>query len=275
MTRDYMAIIDGTGPWSNDNYDLALMNSFCSQLKNKFAENGHYQRGPKFHGGNTGTFGKEAAKFLINAHKGGNARLFLAGYSRGGSSALTAANTLLKSGIAVHGVILFDPVAYHSGSIVRRLPSNVEQSLILVRREDPNFVKKYEGTIHDDWAPNFAGDYVDNPIRPGWGKAFKNLTNFCSVEHQHFTILASHGALGGAGWTDRFGEVYIEEDVRGQQSAARLTNLALERWCTEKTITVLPSNACFPSTRKTLERLSEIQKVPDVHRSFRITPKGI
>lgn len=262
----FIAVIDGTGPGDNFEYDLTLINSFCSQLGQKFGGRGYYQRGPEYHGLNTVTFGECAAEYLAMASKFQGSRLFLAGYSRGGSSALVAAEALNKQNIPVSGIILFDPVAKHPGDAVVKMPANVESSLILARDENPDFVKKYARTKKDlpslalkvvpqlnlvSYLPGLGS--IDNPIRPGWGLKFRNLTNFCSPEHQYYQILGSHGALGGAGWTDRNGEVYVEEDVAAQQSAMKYTNDTLRQWgLADKTISVLPHNACFPGTRKSL-----------------------
>jgi len=276
MTACFMAIIDGTGPSGDNDYDIQLMNSFCSQLKSKLGGKAHYQRGPKWHGANTEQYGQSAANILEVRHKKNkNERLFLAGYSRGGSSALIAAESLQKKGIKVQGVILFDPVAKHAGKKVKILPSNVERSVIIARHEDPEFVKKYRGKIND-MGLNFGPAYIDNPIRPGWGITFKNLTNFCSPDHRYHKILASHGALGGDGWTDPGDAVFVEEDVSGQQEAAKYINAALNYWgLTSVSVEVLPGNACFPNTRQTTQVLKKIQKVPDVHQRFRVMPKGI
>lgn len=264
----YMAIIDGTGPGDNLDYDLTLINSFCSQLSKKFGGSGFYQRGPKWHGKDTVTYGENAAQILCNAQMSQDARLFLAGYSRGGSSALVAAEALNKKNIPVSGIILFDPVAKHGGDAVVKMPANVESSLILTRDENPEFVKKYARTIKDlpalalklrpelnlvSYLPGLES--IDNPIRPGWGIKFENLTNICSPNHQYYQILGSHGALGGSGWTDKNGEVYVEEDVAAQQKALNYTNSILRQWgLADKTISVLPHNACFPGTRKSLPR---------------------
>ena len=276
MSKYFMSIIDGTGPGNDDDYDIALINSFCSQLKSKLGGKAHYQRGPKWHGVNTENYGLLAANILeMKYKKDTNVRLFLAGYSRGGSSALIAAKRLQKKGITVEGIILFDPVAKHVGEKVEKLPGNVRRSLIIARREDPKFVKKYEGKINDA-GPNLGPAYIDNPIRPGWGKTFTNLTNFCSPDHRYHLILASHGALGGSGWTDPGDAVFVEEDVSGQQEAAKYTNATLKDWDLKSaSVEVLPGNACFPTTRQSTKKLKASQKLKDVHSAYRINPKGL
>lgn len=300
MTQDCIAIIDGTGSYSDDSYDLTMMNSFCSQLNTVFAGSAHYQRGPSAEGALVETKGFIASQYLTERKGGGAKRLFLAGYSRGGSSALLAAEKLRKKNIQVDGIILFDPVAKYIGSGVKQMPSNVKSSIIFVRQLTPEFVKKYENKIltaldmsistyakalinpigfarNPKPARGLLPEFIGNPLRPGWGEYFKHLTNSSSVDHRYYTLAASHGALGGVGWTAANGieDEIVSEDTEGQEIVVKHTNNMLMHWKINKRIKVLSNKACFSSTRKNLDEVNAKSKVEDVHRSFRITPKGV
>ena len=52
--------------------------------------------------------------FLQDGRRRGARRLVLAGYSRGGSAAMMAAQILNKQGLRVDAMLLFDPVARHA-----------------------------------------------------------------------------------------------------------------------------------------------------------------
>ena len=111
-TDDYkMAIIDGTGTRDENEYFPAMQNSFCTQLKTQLGANADYKRGPGPLGmkqvkAEVEAEAKWAYDYLKKAHEiaisqGKCVRLMLAGYSRGGSAAILAADKLDKVGINV------------------------------------------------------------------------------------------------------------------------------------------------------------------------------
>ena len=271
MSSNLFGIIDGTGARNDGAYDNAMLNSFCSQLKTQLGAHAFYQRGPSGEGLGLDGKARQAVNFLTRSKTGGRKKLFLAGYSRGCSAALLAAEMLEKKNIGVEGIILFDPVAKHIGHAVKKLPSNVENSLIFIRHVTPELIKKYEGTIPGEWSAfGLAPDWVDNPIRPGWGSYFKNLTNSCSIHHDYRTVVGSHGALGGVGWD------HVTEDKKAQNEVANATNAALTRWGVNAKVKALPNNACFAEasrpTLPSLEKSQKSQKIFDAHRNFRMSP---
>src|SRR6185312_8320235 len=91
-----IAIVDGTGEFSDESYAKSMANSFCTQIAQQLGGPNsamcNYQRGPTGEGARTGQKGREAAAILKKVYAlDRNAQLFLAGYSRGGSAAIIAA----------------------------------------------------------------------------------------------------------------------------------------------------------------------------------------
>ena len=218
-----IAIIDGTGPRNDGDYAVAMAESFCTQLRVKFGKNARYERGPSAAGFGIEDKAMRAADFLLARKKSGTSRLFLAGYSRGGSAVLHAAWLMGQKGVSVDGMVLFDPVRMHVSGTKNGIPTNVVQSVAFIRPPDPAFVAKYAGKIDDD-APGFLGEWVDNPIRPGWSEAIESATLTCTPDHMVFRIRGSHGALGGVGWK------VVTEDPAAQSKVVSETNKYLSNW---------------------------------------------
>jgi hypothetical protein len=213
----YMAIIDGTGDADPDKYNTSMVNSFCKQLdKLTYSK---YFRGPSTLGSEVQTLAHAACKWLLGKwEREPGAKLMLAGYSRGGSAAILAAEMLgcegrcrVKTGgesILVDSMFLFDAVArhrYQGGEIV---PGNVAFCRHAMRSQSPLFVLKYEGSISDHWALGPGS----NPTRPLFGHT--GLTAKAGVDFAKSTFKGSHGALGGVGWK------FVEEDPQCQQDVA-------------------------------------------------------
>jgi hypothetical protein len=220
---DYIAIIDGTGAWDNGDYAVDMAGSFCAQLALKFGANAHYERGPSAEGYRIKERSERAVSFLTTRPCSADTRYFLAGYSRGGSAALIAADIMRSRNIPVSGLILFDPVNMHLSGSTQGIPANVEASVTFVRRLLPALVKKYAGVFSDP-LPRMVGDWVDNPMRPGWTE---NVALHATAErHKHHLhpIVGSHGALGGVG------SKLVDEDPGAQAKVARLANDALASW---------------------------------------------
>ena len=106
MTKLKMAIIDGTGDADLSKYKADMKNSFCVQLERALKSDAYYQRGPSSAGLEVAAEAWRAARFLIDAYQQDkNTRLMLAGYSRGGSAAIMAAELLAAASIPVTVVI--------------------------------------------------------------------------------------------------------------------------------------------------------------------------
>lgn len=145
----YMAIIDGTGQWNDGDYAIDMAGSFCAQLKLKLGNRAQYDRGPSVSGMEVGSLAEQAALYLGERWRQERASLYLAGYSRGGSAALIAAERLRLMGIPVAGLILFDPVAKHPYKVPGRIPGNVARTIAFKRKLDSDFVTLCEDTAGD------------------------------------------------------------------------------------------------------------------------------
>lgn len=224
MAVTRIAIIDGTGPFRDSNYEAAMRMSYCSQLGNAFGRS-TYQRGPSSDGLTVREKAETAAMQLMSGIISCNPddRFFLSGYSRGGSAALMAAEIMRMRGFPVTGLLLFDPVKKHPYDTPPGIPANVQNSYTFVRDVTPALVKKYAGTIDDD-IPRILGEWVDNPIRPGWTENVTPPAGANPMKHRIVKIAASHGGLGGVGWT------HVKEDDFAQGFIAYAANLLLTEW---------------------------------------------
>jgi pimeloyl-ACP methyl ester carboxylesterase len=195
-----VAVIDGTGEWSDDDYKTSMAHSFCSQI---FGQEGSakYWRGPSNDGFSVRSKAHDVAEWLAGAPLG--CKFMLAGYSRGASAAIYAAELLKEKGREVHSLFLFDAVARHIFPGGEVIPSNVLFSRHAKRTDDPSFIAKYEGSI------NLGGG---NPARPWFGHT--GVTHIGHGSHKMRTFVGSHGALGGVGWK------HVGEDARCQEQVA-------------------------------------------------------
>ena len=212
MTKLKMAIIDGTGDADLSKYKADMKNSFCVQLERALKSDAYYQRGPSSAGLEVAAEAWRAARFLIDAYQQDkNTRLMLAGYSRGGSAAIMAAELLAAASIPVDSLFLFDAVARHVYPGGEVIPANVKFSRHARRSQDVFLVLKYEGTISDG-----VGD-TSNPMRPSFGNT--GLQWKGHGDHELATsFIGSHGALGGVGWP------FILEDPECQRNVACFMN---------------------------------------------------
>lgn len=206
---DYaFAIIDGTGCLDDDDYETEMAYSFCNQLRKQPVAGGivQYWRGPSLDGVSTGPKGIAAMEWLAKQKAAGAERLFLAGYSRGGTAAVVAAQNLSRSGIAVDGLFLFDPVD-RSLAMTFGIPKNVKLSRTVFRDTPKKLVAKYEDSI--GWG--------QNPMRPSFGNL--DVTPSGSGDHKvKKDCIGSHGALGGVGWS------HVTEDGDCQTVIAKWMN---------------------------------------------------
>lgn len=150
-----------------------------------------------------------------------------------------AANILQRrANLSVSGLILFDPVHMHLEGSVHGIPANVQRSLTFIRPLDAQFPKTWADTIYDEWVPNWLGDWVDNPVRPGWTENSEAPKGADQTKHIRLQIKGSHGALGGVGWKHM-----LDVDAPAQAVVAKTTNEALTRWgFSEKVVPSKPSS---------------------------------
>lgn len=230
MQQRFVGIIDGTGPWSDAEYAASMKNSFCRQMFEALGAPGSttresptdglvvetngqatvYLRGPS----GEGYFIEKRAKIIVDrAMAIGAGTIYLAGYSRGGSAAVIAAQMLADKGVPVTGLFLFDPVARHGSASSDVVPANVAAAFTARRAIGAPQMDKY------DWA--LLGDLAGhNPVRNWFGTT---ATQFASpsTQRRDTVEVGSHGALGGVGWKG------VSEDIPCQEAVARFFNQAL------------------------------------------------
>lgn len=97
---DIVIAIDGTGLWSNTEYEAEMKNSFVSRLHRGAAAKmtSYYQRGPSLTGVESSIYGvKSFMKYLdtlIAAQPGEPINVYITGYSRGAMVAVYVANRI-------------------------------------------------------------------------------------------------------------------------------------------------------------------------------------
>ena len=198
-----IAIINGTGDWDDTSYKASMSASFCRRLYDQVTSQGakdgmtmkaFYHRGPDLSGVEVIYEAWAAAGWLARERlRDQDARLMLAGYSRGGSAVIKAAEILDDMHISVDSMFLFDPVARHPYEGGEVIPANVAFSRTARRSQEVAFVLKYEGTIKT------LGMDVANPCRPSFGNTGVGWRG--SGDHRPAHVFkGSHGALGGCGW---------------------------------------------------------------------------
>ena len=213
----YMAVIDVQRKADTEKYNASMANSFCKQLDS--LSYSRYFRGPSTLGSEVQSLANDACKWLLGKwEREPAAKLMLAGYSRGGSAAILAAEMLATEGrcrvqaggepIPVDSMFLFDAVARHKFSGGETVPANVAFCRHAMRSQSPLFVLKYEGSISDHWALGPGS----NPTRPLFGHT--GLTAGGGVDFVKRTFTGTHGALGGVGWK------FVKEDKGCQQDVA-------------------------------------------------------
>jgi hypothetical protein len=211
-----MVIVDGTGDSDNSKYAKSMKHSFCRQLFAKLLPHSAYLRGPCTFGMDVLAEAEWAYKELLKAyHSDPSTRLMLAGYSRGGSAVIMAAEllSLRNPNISIHSMFLFDAVARHAFPGGEIIPSNVQFSRHARRSQNIRLVLRYEGTISDH---SVLGN-TSNPLRPSFGNT--GLQWRGNGDHESPTAFeGSHGALGGVGWP------FVEEDKKCQEMVATWMN---------------------------------------------------
>jgi hypothetical protein len=185
-----------------------MTNSFCTQIVSGVGASAKYWRGPSNEGFSVRSKARAAADWLAGGPKGDT--LMLAGYSRGASAAIYAAEFLQDQGLKVDSLFLFDAVARHIFPGGEVIPANVGFSRHACRTDDATFVGRYEGSINSG---------MGNPARPWFGHT--GLSYVGSGDHAACEFIGSHGALGGVGWKQ------VAEDPKCQAAVAIWMNKIL------------------------------------------------
>ncbi|WP_448949967.1 hypothetical protein [Labrys neptuniae] len=207
------ACIDGTGPYSDGEYEAEFKDSFVQRLYRNW-DNGarYYKRGPSLDGVTTPALGMGAFQYVRERHRHKTAapkRVFLAGYSRGGAAAVYAASLLAVEGIAVDGLFLFDAVDRQPFNTPLFIPANVR--VCFHARRDPRTQSR-----------TLFGNYATQPA-PGARTVYKQQYFFCT-----------HGGMGGTPWGVADPDGYINETndyaPPGAGRAKPPASSAVERW---------------------------------------------
>jgi hypothetical protein len=189
-----MAGIDGTGDFNDASYERKFRNSFVKIFVEdcRPPNSGYYQRGPSMEGSSTEPRGNKAAEFLAfsvdYANKLGKPLgVFLAGFSRGGASAIHACQQLKKRGVTVDALFLFDAVDRAYGVSADKIPRNV-RSVYHARR---------------DGAADSRGIFGNCGLE-------REDPSYTAYEEAPFHC--THGAMGGTPWTEAGWDGKIYED---------------------------------------------------------------
>jgi hypothetical protein len=167
--------IDGTGVLSNTSYRDDMHNSFVSYIVRRSpATLKRYTRGPAWEGLDMSIIVSNAYSFVhLGLAANPKARIFLAGYSRGGAGVIGVAQLLAKQGAKVNGMVLFDPVDRALGVGAADIPTNVEH--VVYARRDPTGASRISfGNCGTRWHA---------PTR-------------CAMRYFYGT----HGSIGGVPW---------------------------------------------------------------------------
>ena len=225
-------IVDGTGAFFEDEYQLDMGNSFCRRLEKQ--GNGIYMRGPSIDGLSTFRRGKIVAFKIMAARVTGTADepIFLAGHSRGGAAVIHAAQLLDVVGIKVKAMFLYDAVdrTVDTDIDVSSIPANVAscyharryphlaqhlQKDVTASLKDLEKVRAKEGersttymrkkAVHDmlakkDWIIRELSR-SENITESGYLSIdFGNcgVSGAPPCRYQQMFFLGTHGAIGGA-----------------------------------------------------------------------------
>lgn len=227
MADYFIGIVDGTGCWNDEQYAREMKASFCRQLfeaveaesyRNEMVDGlsieiagtvAAYIRGPS----TDGYFIEKRARIIVEQVVAAKApRVFLAGYSRGGSVVVIAARMLAERGIGVQALFLFDPVARHGSASSDVIPGNVGAAYTARRTIGAPQMDKYDRTV--------LGITLENPVRNWFGTTATQFES-TGTRDRSTVELGSHGALGGVGWPG------VSEDIPCQEAVARFFNQAL------------------------------------------------
>ncbi len=181
-----IVVVDGTGPEDEAEYSRELGNSFCSQIAR--VPGGVYHRGPTLWGSEVEGIASRAAgdaMALANAGK----RVMLAGYSRGGCSAILAAKRLKDANIRVAALFLFDAVDMQVSDISSSQTIGDNVDFVAHARSARDIMFWFRNPVRSRF-------YFYNTGR--W------LAGSGTLEERSFT--GSHGAVGGAPWSDIGGD---------------------------------------------------------------------
>lgn len=182
-----LVVVDGTGPEDDVKYKAGMKYSFCKQLEDHAGAT--YFRGPTDTGWEVSGIADRVVGEAVT-FAGLGRPILLAGYSRGGATVINAAARLKTRGLRVQAMFLFDAVDMQASTF------NVTQ----VISDNVDYVAHARGA-------RALGFYLLNPNRSRW--YFVNTGRWLAGngERHEKKFTGTHGAIGGAGWSDIGGEV--------------------------------------------------------------------
>jgi hypothetical protein len=178
-----IVVVDGTGPDSDAEYAKEMASSFCSQIFRQTAGSTYF-RGPTLTGKEVSAIADRAVDAALALSAAGKP-IRLAGYSRGGCTAIIAAERLKGRGKRVTSMFLFDAVDMQMSDAGRyqTISDNVDFVAHAKSARDIRF-----------WARN--------PVKSRF--YFYNTGRWLAGQGQlvEKSFTGTHGAVGGVPWPD-------------------------------------------------------------------------
>ncbi|WP_420336454.1 hypothetical protein [Roseibium sp.] len=262
----FMVLIDGTGPYDEQQYARDFENSFLHQIHKKLGNSKSvYFEGPGTLGITTRSRANKGYDSLV-ARRSQNrkCRLFIAGYSRGGAAAMELAKICAYGKMdedgqqSVHEVIpiealfLLDPVSKDVFCLGGGVPNNVRTSYVMYRDKT---IWEYSPVLKTE---DFAS-WVDKTLAVGFNSTGQNDPDRYArkfMKNASYTLAdsngrtdmrkgitirgASHGAIGGLPWVER------REDEAAVNAAGGLLN----GWLNEQRIGITVKDNSYTEANK-------------------------
>jgi hypothetical protein len=221
-----MAIIDGSGEWSNDTYRTSFTHSFCRQTADALGSARHpyfYNRGPSSAGLETGPYARRAINWLKQNHaERPREPVYLMGFSRGAAACVTVASFLRSEApkLRITAMFLFDAVDRSIFTDAETVPGNVDVCHHIVR--DYSWNTWWEGKHrHNRWYFNSDALEGERGVEMDIGGP----------------VLGSHGAIGGTPWPD---------NARDPQAVITVANWMNSRLSRHRLPRALNAAHCYP-----------------------------
>ncbi|MBG6147824.1 hypothetical protein IWQ51_005979 [Labrenzia sp. EL_142] len=262
----FVVLIDGTGPYDDQQYARDFENSFLHQIHKKLgATKSVYFSGPGTLGMTTRSRANKGYDSLV-ARRAQNrkCRLFIAGYSRGGAAAMELAKICAYGKMdgdgqqSVHEVVpiealfLLDPVSKDVFCPGGGIPNNVRTSYVMYRDKtiweyspelktedfaswvDKTLVVGFNNTMQFD-PDRYARKFMNNAsYTPAAGNGRTDMRKGVTIR------AASHGAVGGLPWVER----------REDEAAVNTAGSLLSGWLNEQRIGVTVKDHSYTEANK-------------------------
>ena len=262
----FVVLIDGTGPYDDQQYARDFENSFLHQIHKKLgATKSVYFSGPGTLGMTTRSRANKGYDSLVARRmQNRKCRLYIAGYSRGGAAAMELAKICAYGKMdgdgqqSVHEVIpiealfLLDPVSKDVFCLGGGIPNNVGTSYVMYRDKtiweyspelktedfaswiDKALVVGFNSTLQFD-PDRYARKFMKNAsYTPAAGNGRTDMRKGVTIRG------ASHGAIGGLPWVER----------REDEAAVNTAGSLLSGWLNEQRIGVTVKDHSYTEANK-------------------------